>query len=132
MRAYAIRVRLEGVRITLANVVKPLIDGVVTSLHAFAGEIPELAVERLSGSTKTDPGDVRRRLTDQRRAVLGARPNLIRLTKDDIAFNPRDEDCVACVVEVADGRQPRMTGNRVQRRAEGAGGMIADGAGTQN
>jgi hypothetical protein len=42
--------------------------------------------------------------------VLGARPNLIRLTKNGIAFNPRDEDCVACVIEVAGSKQPRMTG----------------------
>jgi hypothetical protein len=107
---YAIRIRLEGVKVAVANVVKPLIDGVVSSLHCFAGEIPDLVIERLSSSTTTDPGDVRRRLTDRRRAALGARPNLIRLTKNDIAFNPRDEDCVACVIEVAGGNQPRMTG----------------------
>jgi hypothetical protein len=110
MGYYAIRIRLEGVKVAVANVVKPLIDGVVSSLHCFAGEIPDLVVERLSSSTTTDPGDVRRRLTDRRRAVLGARPNLIRLTKNGIAFNPRDEDCVACVIEVACGNQPRMTG----------------------
>jgi hypothetical protein len=107
---YAIRIRIEGVRVALVSVVKPLIDGVVTSLQAFAGEIPDLVVERLSDSTSTDPSDVRSRLTDQRLAVLGARPSLIRLTKNDIAFNPRDEDCVACVIEVSDGDQPRMTG----------------------
>jgi hypothetical protein len=79
-------------------------------LHCFVGEIPDLVVERLSKGTTTDPNDVRRRLTDRRRAVLGTRPNLIRLTKNDIAFNPRDEDCVACVIEVATSKQPRMTG----------------------
>jgi hypothetical protein len=110
VRYYAIRIRLEGVEVAVANVVKPLIDGVVSSLHCFAGEIPGLVVERLSKATTTDPTDVRRRLTDQRRAVLGARPNLIRLTKNGIAFNPRDEDCVACVIEVAGSKQPRMTG----------------------
>jgi hypothetical protein len=107
---YGIRIRIEGVKVAAANVVKPLIDGVASSLHCFAGEIPGLVVERLSSSTTTDPGEVRRRLTDQRRAVLGARPNLIRLTKNGIAFNPRDEDCVACIIEVAGGNQPRMTG----------------------
>jgi len=110
VRYYAIRIRLRGLRIALANVVKPLIDGVVSSLHCFAGEIPALVVERLSSSTTTDPSDVRRRLTDRHRAVLGARTNLVRLTKNDIAFNPRDEDCVAFVIEVADGNQPRKTG----------------------
>jgi hypothetical protein len=72
VRYYAIRVRIEGVEVAAANVVKPLIDGVATSLHCFAGEIPDRVVERLSSSTTTDPSDVRRRLTDQRRAVLGA------------------------------------------------------------
>jgi hypothetical protein len=76
----------------------------------LAGEIPGLVVERLSKATTTDPGEVRRRLTDRRRAVLGARTNLIRLTKNGIAFNPRDEDCVACVIEVASSNRPRMTG----------------------
>jgi hypothetical protein len=110
VRYYAIRIRIEGVEVAVANVVKPLIDGVVSSLHCFAGEIPDLVVERLSSSTTTDPSDVRHRLTDQRRAVLGARPNLIRLTKNDVAFNPQNEDCVACVIEVAGSNQPRMTG----------------------
>jgi len=110
VRYYAIRIRLEGVEVAVANVVKPLIDGVVSSLHCFAGEIPDLVVERLSKGITIDPGDVRRRLTDQRRAALGARRNLIRLTKNGIAFNPRDEDCVACVIEVAGSNQPRMTG----------------------
>ena len=45
--------------------------------------------------------------------MLGARADLIRLTKNGIAFNPRDEDCVAFVIEVADGNQPRMTGTVV-------------------
>jgi hypothetical protein len=107
---YAIRIRIEGVEVAAANVVKPLIDAVVTSLHSFAGEIPGLVVERLSSSTTTDPSEVRRRLTDQRRAVLGTRPNLIRLTKNGIAFNPRDEDCVACLIELTGSNEPRMTG----------------------
>lgn len=110
VRYYAICIRLDGVRVALANIVKPLIDGLVSSFHCFAGDIPALVVERLSSSTTTDPSDVRRWLTDQRRAVLGARPNLIRLTKNGIVFNPRDEDCVAFVIEVADGNQPCMTG----------------------
>jgi hypothetical protein len=82
---------------------------VVSSLHCFAGEIPDLVVDRLSKGTTTGPGDVRCRLTGQRRAVLAARANLIRLTKNDIAFNPRDEDGVASVIEVASSNQPRMT-----------------------
>jgi hypothetical protein len=101
------------------------------SLHCFAGEIPGLVVERLSKGTTTDPTEVRRRLTGQRRAVLGARPNLIRLTKSGIAFNPRDEDCVACVIEVAGQRTAAHDGNRLQCRAAGAGWMTADRLGTQ-
>jgi hypothetical protein len=122
VRYYAIRIRLEGVEVAVANVVKPLIDGVVSSLHCFAGEIPDLVVERLTKATTTDPTDVRRRLTDQRRAVLGARPNLIRLTKNGIAFNPRDEDCVACVIEVAGSKQPRMTGTVFSIEPQGPAG----------
>jgi hypothetical protein len=119
------------VQVALVNVVKPLIDGVVSSLHCFAGEIPDLVVERLSKGTTTDPGDVRRRLTDQRRAVLGARPNLIRLTKKGIAFNPQDEDCVACVIEVSRQQTAAHGGNRLQCRAAGAGWMTAVRSGTQ-
>jgi hypothetical protein len=110
VRYYAIRISLQGVHVALAGIVKPLIDGLVSSLHIFAGEIPDLLIERLSTAAMTDPGEVRRRLTDQRGAVLGIRPNLIRLTKNGMAFNPRDEDCVACVIEVADGDEPRLTG----------------------
>jgi hypothetical protein len=110
VRYYAIRISLQGVRVALAGIVKPLIDGMASSLHSFAGEIPGLLIERLSAAAMTDPREVRRRLTDQRRAVLGVRPNLIRLTKNGMAFNPRDEDCVACVIEVTDGSEPRLTG----------------------
>ena len=95
------------------TIVKPLIDGMVSSLHSFAGEIPDLVVERLSRATTMDSGDVRRRLRDKHRAVLGLRRQLIRLTTNRIAWNPRDDDCVACVVEVVEvvaAAQPRMTG----------------------
>jgi hypothetical protein len=115
---YAVRIQLNGVQVALASIVKPLIDGLVSSLHSFAGEIPGLVIERLGKATTMDPRDVRRRLTDQRQAVLGARPNLIRLTKNGIAFNPRDDDCVACLIEVADSGQPHMAGTvfRVEQR----------------
>lgn len=115
---YAIRIQLTGMQVALANIVKPLIDGLVSSLHSFAGEIPDLVVARLSKATTMDPRDVRRRLTDQRQAVLGARPKLIRLTKSGIVFNPRDDDCVACLIEVADSGQPKMAGTvfRVEQR----------------
>jgi hypothetical protein len=110
VKYYALRIRIEGVQVALATIVKPLVDGVVSSLHSFAGEIPDLVVERLSHATTMDIRDVRRRLKDERRAVLGPRRQLIRLTTNRIAWNPRDEDCVACVVEVADAARPRMTG----------------------
>jgi hypothetical protein len=109
-RYYAIHIWLAGLQIALANIVKPLIDGLVSSLHVFAGEIPDLVIERMNKATTMDPNDVRRQLSDQRRAVLGARPNIIRVTKNGIAFNPRDEDCVACVIELADSDQPHMAG----------------------
>jgi hypothetical protein len=54
--------------------------------------------------------DVRLRLTDGQRAVLGRRAHLIRLTKTGIAWNPRDEDCVACVLEIVEGERPSMRG----------------------
>lgn len=110
VKYYALRIRIEGVQLALATIVKPLIDGMVSSLHSFAGEFPDLVVERLSRATTMDSGDVRRRLRDKRRAVLGLRRQLIRLTTNRIAWNPRDDDCVACVVEVVAAAQPRMTG----------------------
>lgn len=79
-------------------------------MHSFAGEIPDLVVQRLSQATTMDSADIRRRLRDERRAVLGLRRQLIRLTTNRIAWNPRDQDCVACIVEDTNVGQPRMTG----------------------
>lgn len=110
VKYYALRIRIEGVQVALATIVKPLVDWVVSSLHSFAGELPDLVVERLSRAKTMDRGDVRRRLREERRAMLGPRRQLIRLTTNRIAWNPRDDDCVACVTEVASGAQPRMTG----------------------
>ena len=42
--------------------------------------------------------------------MLGLRRQLIRLTTNRIAWNPRDQDCVACIVEDTNVGQPRMTG----------------------
>jgi hypothetical protein len=92
------------------NIVKPLIDGVVSALHTFAGQIPDLVVDRLAHATKLEASDVSSRLADERRAVLGARPQLIRLTPQRIAWNPRDEDCIACLLELTGADEARMTG----------------------
>lgn len=107
---YAIRIRLAGMQVAPASIMKPLIDGLASSLHSFADKIPELAIERLSTANEDRPDGRPPWLTDQRRAVLGPRQNLIRLTKKGIAFNPRDEDCVACIIEVADSNQPHLAG----------------------
>jgi hypothetical protein len=107
---YALCIRLAGAHLALVNIVKPLIDGVVSALHTFAGQIPDLVVERLALATKLEVSDVRRRLWDQGRAVLGARQQLIRLTPHRIAWNPRDADCIACLIELTDGDETRMTG----------------------
>jgi hypothetical protein len=40
VRYHAIRIRLKGVEVALANVVKPLIDGVVSSLHCLPARFP--------------------------------------------------------------------------------------------
>jgi hypothetical protein len=110
LRFYALRIRLEGMQLALVTIVKPLIDGVVSALHVYPGHIPDPVVQRLAHAITLEVSDVRRRLADGRHAVLGARPQLIRPTAKGIAWNPRDEDCVACHLELAVGDQARMTG----------------------
>lgn len=110
LKYYALRIRLEGVHVSGATVVKPLIDGLVSSLHAFDGEIPDLVVTRLSHATGMSGHDIRLHLADEQRAVLGRRAHLIRPTKNGIAWNPRDEDCVACVLEIVESERPSLRG----------------------
>jgi hypothetical protein len=110
LKYYALRIRLEGMQLALVNIMKPLIDGIVSALHAFSEQIPDLVVQRLAQATRLEPNDVRRRLANNHQAVLGARPKLIRSTTKGIAWNPRDEDCVACLLELTGGDQARMTG----------------------
>jgi hypothetical protein len=86
LRYYALRIRLEGMQLTLVNIMKPLIDAIVSALHAFPGQIPDLVVQRLAQATGLEANNVRRRLADDRQAVLGARPQLIRSTAKGIAW----------------------------------------------
>ena len=80
----------------LGNLVKGVVDGVVAALQAHTDTtILDEVASRLAVSLAADPADMERHLLDQRRAVLGSVPRLVRLSNDGVVWAPADEFCVA-------------------------------------
>ena len=106
---FGLRIRLRGTRgrPTSASI-KPLLDGVISAFHNSDEGIPPLAVQRISEATGVGGDEVVHRLGGQPSA-LGTR-KLVRVTAGGIAWNPRDEGCVACVIEAEPAGEPGMSG----------------------
>lgn len=83
-------------RRVLGNLVKGIVDGVVAAFQAHTDTtILHEAATRLAASLSADPAEIERHLLDQRRAVLGAVPRLVRLSDSGVVWAPADELCVA-------------------------------------
>lgn len=80
----------------LGNLVKGIFDGVVAAFqsHTDATILPEVAA-RLATSLPADPAEIEHHLLDQRRAVLGAVPRLVRPSGGGVIWDPADHLCVA-------------------------------------
>ena len=85
---------------TVANLVKPMLDGVVSALHAHDGSAKDALLAQLD--FEGNPSRTWERLTDRSAALLGTRP-LVRPYLNRIAWNPADERCSAFRISIQPG-----------------------------
>lgn len=97
--AFAVKVEVRPPhrhRRVLGNLVKGIVDGVVAAFQAHTDTtILQEAASRLATSLAADSAEIEHHLLDQRRAVLGSVPRLVRLSNDGVVWAPADEFCVA-------------------------------------
>ena len=97
-----------GRALNLTGIIKPLVDGVVAAHHHHTRPISEHAIAHLQrqlGRGSPDVAALHAMLRDETRAVLGGRRDLV-MPKGLALWNPRDNDCVSCRLQVADSGEP--------------------------
>jgi len=80
----------------VANIVKPLLDGIVCAMHAER-QIDVEAVERLARATAWDTVEIRKRLSAPPNPILGSR-RLLNVYRDFVKWDPADDRCDDCTV----------------------------------
>ncbi|HUP86846.1 MAG TPA: hypothetical protein VM143_14405 [Acidimicrobiales bacterium] len=93
---YGLRIQIGGLDRSTASVLKPMLDGIVASLHRDDSPADE-TVTRLATQLREAADDVRAQLMAPD-APLGQRL-LVRPFRDGLQWNPADDLCVACSVE---------------------------------
>jgi hypothetical protein len=96
---FAVRVQVRpphGVQPVWGGLVKGIFDGVISAFqaHTDTAILPDVA-ERLATVLPADRVEIAERLIDQRRAVLGVVPRLVKPYRKGVQWNPADHHCVA-------------------------------------
>ncbi len=104
--ALRLRVRAPVEAPAAAAVVKPIIDGVVSSLHDHDGSFADELGRRIGAQVGEQPEPIVELLRQNRNAPLGTR-RLLHLRADRVQWAPDDARCVAC--ELLIERDPRTT-----------------------
>ena len=95
---YGLQVTLTTPRpVRLPTLLKPLLDGIISGLHAHNGADLELLSGRLALRLGLPSGEVAQLLSEPHQAVLGVRP-LLRKFGDSLHWNPADDECVTCTL----------------------------------
>ncbi len=118
------RVERFGVRATVsapsaldaALLMKPVLDGAISALHAYDGSEVELIADRLARSVAIEPRVVRALLLDRERAVLGPR-RFLWPRDDGVQWNPADDACLAAELLVTQGRNWHLAGELFELQA---------------
>ncbi|TWT60803.1 hypothetical protein [Rubinisphaera italica] len=82
--------------LNLASVIKPLLDGIISSLH-FESTFDEVAVQRLAQKTNMATDMIIEQLQNPPRPFLGKR-NLLTSYRNFVKWNPADELCETCTL----------------------------------
>jgi hypothetical protein len=107
----AVRVQVRpphGRQPVWGGLVKGIFDGVICAFqaHTDTAVLPDVAA-RLARALPADPVEIGKRLRDQRRAVLGVVPRLVRPYGDGVIWDPADHLCVAGELLPAEPVDPR-------------------------
>jgi hypothetical protein len=87
--------QLPAGQISLASVVKHVLDGIISALHAHSGAKLAETARRLSTALDLPEPEVRAMLTDPRWAALGSRQLAWPFGNDGVQWNPADDRCQA-------------------------------------
>jgi hypothetical protein len=88
-------------KLSLASVVKTILDGVIAAFHAHDGTKLDVVSERLGAKLGLTPVDAKCLLLDKRLDLLGTR-KLVWPFKNGIQWNPADDRCVAAELLIDD------------------------------
>jgi hypothetical protein len=84
--------------VRLTSLVKPLLDGIISGLHAHDGSDLDLLVPRLAARMSQPEETLRHLLTSPAEGILGMRRLLGRHGEVGLKWNPGDDECVCCTV----------------------------------
>ena len=101
---FALDLRVGGLNRPLGGVLKPMLDGIIAAFHRDLAADRE-SVTRLAQHLQQPEAEVVRELATED-APLGTRV-LVRPFRDGLQWNPADDLCVACRVEVRDDSRTR-------------------------
>ena len=109
-RPFALQVRLRGLGRSVASVLKPMLDGMIAGFHRDDSP-DDKALSRLAGQLRQPERDTRS-LLGESDGSLGTRI-LVRQFREGLQWNPADDLCVACSVEVAHASGPAAVEGRL-------------------
>jgi hypothetical protein len=93
---FGLRVKVSNPRRSTGSLLKPMLDGLIAALHDDPDASAE-SVHRLAVYLGVEPISVSKRLSIA--GPLGSR-TVVRAFRDGLQWNPADDLCVACTVEV--------------------------------
>jgi hypothetical protein len=110
LERFGVRVSVSApVTVEPALLMKPVLDGLISALHAHDGSAIELVADRLARSISVEPHVVRALLLDEDWAVLGTR-KLLWPRGESVQWNPADDACVACELIVVQSNEWCLSG----------------------
>jgi len=106
---FALRLTLTGPSVSLADVLKPVLDGVIAAFHSHDGSDEAAIIERLAAQTGAEESELRGHLEPVAIAPLDQR-SLLYLRGDGVHWNPADDLCVACEIRAEVGAEWSIAG----------------------
>lgn len=95
--------------LNLAEVIKPVFDGIVAALHSHDGTMLEEVSHRLGEKLGVEAKQIAQELLDESRAVLGKR-KLVHPWRDVVQWNPADDRVVAGELTIRNNSDAELWG----------------------
>ncbi|WP_194840956.1 DUF6946 family protein [Filobacillus milosensis] len=93
-----------GKNVNLTSVCKPLIDGIVSSLHCYSGEDIDEVSKRLGVQLDIAESHIAEMLLEEYNAILGSH-NVVRRFQKGIQWNPADDFCFQIAIKTFDSNE---------------------------